>query len=91
VRWHPQNKWIFAVTGGNIAALYTGENKNFGKTIMLTNEPGDRTELVVSNNGKLLAYNRMVKTQNNQKWYKQIFTLNLDREMLEEQLKYFLK
>ena len=87
VRWHPQNKWIFAVTGGNIAALYTGENKNFGKTIMLTNEPGDRTELVVSNNGKLLAYNRMVKTQNNQKWYKQIFTLNLDREMLEEQLK----
>jgi len=52
VRWHPSDKWIFCTTGGNIAAI----NLDDGKTIMLTNDNKIREQLVVSHDGKTLAY-----------------------------------
>ena len=60
IRWHPSGNWVFAVVYGNIAALYTGEDENFGTTFWLTNDEKERAELVVSNNGNMLAYNMLV-------------------------------
>jgi hypothetical protein len=52
VRWHPSDKWVFAITGGNIATI----NIESGKTKMLTNDDKVRDHLVVSRDGKQLAY-----------------------------------
>ncbi len=52
VRWHPSDKWIFCTTGGNIAAI----NLDDGKTTMLASDNKKREHLVVSHDGKTLAY-----------------------------------
>lgn len=75
IRWHPSGNWIFAVANGNIAAFYTGSDEHFGKTIWLTSDEKERTELVVSNNGNVLAYNIMAPDETDSRLYKQIFIL----------------
>jgi len=87
IRWHPSGNWIFAVVNGNIAALYLGDDEHLGKTVWLTNNKKDRTELVVSNNGKLLAYNMMVPDETGSRLYKQIFILEPEWERLHSVLK----
>lgn len=78
IRWHPSGNWVFAVVYGNIAALYTGEDENFGTTFWLTNDEKERAELVVSNNGNMLAYNMLVPDKTGTRLYKQIFVLELE-------------
>lgn len=52
VRWHPTDKWVFVITGGNIATI----NVENGKTVMLTNDDKVRDHLVVSRGGEKLVY-----------------------------------
>ena len=60
VRWHPSDKWIFCLTGGNIAAI----NIENGKTVMLTSDNKIREHLVISHDGNTLAYIMRTPTKN---------------------------
>lgn len=83
VRWHPSDKWIFCIAGGNIAAI----NVAIGKTTMLTNDNKDRQHLVVSHDGKMLAYiiatptkdesGKIVKDVSGND-FRQIYIMNID-------------
>jgi hypothetical protein len=83
-RWHPKKNWLFVISGGNIAAVCAEPGDNFGKTLMLTSDNQDRNELVVSNDGNMLAYNIFVesKVKNETKKFRQIFVMELDWEKL---------
>lgn len=84
VRWHPSKYWIFSVVNGNIAATCAEPGQNFGKTILLTNDKLERTELVVSHDANHLAYNIKKKETGNQ--FKQIYLLELDWQKIEKKL-----
>ena len=77
-RWHPKKNWIFALSGGNVAAICAESGKNFGKAVMLTNNKQPRNALVVSHNGDMLAYDLLTKQKNADKEFKQIYVLELD-------------
>ncbi len=78
-RWHPQKNWLFVPTGGNIAAVCAEPGGNFGKTVLLTSENKERSQLVVSNDGNTLAYTIFVesKVENETKIFRQIFVMEL--------------
>jgi len=88
VRWHPTDKWVFVITGGNIAAI----NVKSGKTIMLTNDNKVRDHLVVSRDGKKLAYvipiptkdktGKMIKDASGND-FRQIFVMDVNSEDLK--------
>ncbi len=86
VRWHPSKYWIFFVVNGNIAIASAKPGDSFGKTVELTNDTINKTELVVSHSGKLLAYNKIVKKESSHKKWKQIFVLELDWQKIEKKL-----
>ena len=79
-RWHPKKNWIFVTAGCNIAAVCAEPGNNFGKTVMLTADDGDRHALVVSNDGNMLAYNifKPVQVENETRKFRQIFVLELN-------------
>ena len=52
VRWHTTDKYIYCITDGNIASV----NVENSETKMLTNDDQKREHLVVSHDGKSLAY-----------------------------------
>lgn len=64
IRWHPSGKLIFSISDGTILATSTEDGDNFGRSVALT--PSYRKNkpyaMVVSRNGKYLAYNRRVPT-----------------------------
>lgn len=85
VRWHPSDEWLFSISDGKVYASYVGSTDDFGKSIMLTPDNLNREALVVSPDGKMLAYNvnmphasesRIIDGKQNNK-YKQIFILEL--------------
>lgn len=84
-RWHPQKNWLFVTTGGNIAAVCAESGTGFGKTFLLTNDEQERSALVVSNDGNMLAYNIFVESKagNETKKFRQIFVMKLDWEELK--------
>ncbi len=57
IRWHPSDKSIFSISSGKIYESDVEGAKNFGKTILLTPDMMERGSLVVSPDGKMLAYN----------------------------------
>lgn len=57
VRWHPSDDWLFSISDGKVYASYVGSSGEMGKSILLTPADLDREALVVSPDGKLLAYN----------------------------------
>jgi len=62
LRWHPSGNTVFCVSNNGIAATCVQPGPRFGKTVFLTPQ-GDgpqRYALVVSPDGKRLAYNRPV-------------------------------
>ena len=84
-RWHPSGDWIFSSVNGNIAAICAKTGENFGKSLMLTDDDKQRSQLVVSRNGKLLAYNIDVPGQaksGEQKNFMQIFIMELNTDKL---------
>ncbi|MCK3682823.1 DUF3748 domain-containing protein [Maribellus sp. YY47] len=85
LRWHPNDEWIFSVVNGNIAASCVREGEDFGKTVMLTNDQQLRSQLVVSRNGEMLAYNIDVPgatETGEERAFMQIFVMELDQERL---------
>jgi hypothetical protein len=86
LRWHPTDKWIFSVCNGNIAASYIGEGEQFGKTFFLTNDNKERTQLVVSHNGKVIAYGMKVGSKSSDKSFTQIFVMNIDIDNLNNKI-----
>ncbi|MUH34632.1 DUF3748 domain-containing protein [Zobellia amurskyensis] len=85
VRWHPSDQWLFSISNGKVYANYVGSSKDFGKSILLTPNNLNREALVVSQDGKLLAYNiniphatasRIIDGKQTNE-YKQIFVLEL--------------
>ncbi len=82
IRWHLSDNWVFSINNGNIFASYVGFGKNFGKVIHITNDDLDRGNLVVSPDGKSLAYNIEIPVkevkEGSKKEFKQIFVLELD-------------
>jgi len=84
-RWHPSGDWIFSSVNGNIAATCAKPGENFGKSLMLTDDDKQRSQLVVSRDGKLLAYNIDVPGQaksGEQKDFMQIFIMELNTDKL---------
>jgi hypothetical protein len=83
-RWHPTKNYIFAIVNGNIATICAEPGDNFSKTIMLTSDAQERGELVVSNDGNILAYTIFMpaKIENENKKFRQIFVLELDWEKI---------
>ncbi len=64
LRWHPSGKSIFSISEGAIVSTCVEEGKNFGKSVFITpkykiNKP---YALVVSRNGKIIAFNRSIPT-----------------------------
>jgi hypothetical protein len=57
VRWHPSDDWLFSISEGKVYSSYVGSSGEMGKSILLTPADLDREALVVSPDGKLLAYN----------------------------------
>ena len=57
IRWHPSDKRIFSISNGKIYESNVESAENFGKTILLTPDTMERGNLVVSPDGKMLAYN----------------------------------
>ena len=85
IRWHPSDKWLFSISDGKIHASYVGSSDAFGKSIVLTPDHLNREAIVVSPNGKMLAFNinlphatksRIIDGELNTK-YLQIFILEL--------------
>ncbi|MFZ1289453.1 MAG: hypothetical protein WAR79_05165, partial [Melioribacteraceae bacterium] len=85
VRWHPNNNYLFFVSEGNIyiASIFSDkENKIF----KLTDDNLERTQLVVSHDGKRLAYVIATQTRDSETElvkdavgndYKQIFIMEI--------------
>ncbi len=86
IRWHPSGNWVFGIVNGNIAVMDAVPGENFGKTIMLTADNEVRTDLVVSNDGNLLACT-MKKKGENGKIFKQIFVSEPDWEQIKSGIK----
>ncbi len=84
LRWHPARYEMFYVANKNIAVASVEPGDTFGKTIQLTNDTINKTDLVVSHNGKLLAYNKMVEKEGSDEKWDQIFVLELDEEKIDE-------
>jgi len=83
-RWHPSKNWVFSITKGNVAAINAEPGENFGKTVMLTSDDQIRGELVVSNDGNMLAYTIFKpENENSEKKFRQIFVMDLDWEALK--------
>src|SRR5690606_25863430 len=85
VRWHTSDDWLFSISDGKIYASYVGGTEDFGKSILLTPKNLDREALVVSPDGKMIAYNvllpdadtsRIIDGKENNEYY-QIFILEL--------------
>jgi hypothetical protein len=83
-RWHPSKNRVFAIVNGNIAAVCVEPGENFGKTVLLTSDDQERGELVVSNDGNMLAYTifklENISGETAPKKFRQIFVLELNWE-----------
>jgi hypothetical protein len=93
LRWHPSDKMLFCISGGNVLVINTEMGKDFGHMAWLTNDDLLRDELVVSPDGKKLAYviRRPTKGENGQiakdvegKDFRQIFVLALNTQKLQK-------
>lgn len=85
-RWHPKKNWLFAISDGNIVAFCAEPGKNFGKTFMLTADDQERKELVVSNDGNMLAYTIEVQNKPSERNFQQIFVLEIDWDKLKQKM-----
>jgi WD40 repeat protein len=60
-RWHPSGKTIYYVWNGAIVSCETG-NEDFNKRLKILTEPtsASPSNLVISHDGKIIAFNRLV-------------------------------
>jgi hypothetical protein len=76
VRWHPNGEGLFYIYDQRIFFYQIG-SKDFNKGVTQISETSEisPTNLVISHNGKILAFNRIVKS--NEQSAKQIFIIKL--------------
>ncbi|HEV7378229.1 MAG TPA: DUF3748 domain-containing protein [Dyadobacter sp.] len=74
VRWHPDGKHVSYIWKGSIMLCETG-TEDFGKRFIQLTVPGPSapTNTVWSPDGKTIAFNRLVKSENKQSATQQIF------------------
>ena len=73
-RWHPSDNYIFTITNGNVTLIDIVS----GRISFLTNDNQIRSNLVISSDGKTIAYNKLVKGIKGDKSFMQIFTLPIE-------------
>jgi hypothetical protein len=87
IRWHPSGQWVFCLSDGNVFVTYLGSSSGFGRTIQLSNDQQPRDQLVVSQDGNLLAYIIPLPTKDESRAivkdalgndFRQIFCMELD-------------
>ncbi|MEN8247678.1 MAG: DUF3748 domain-containing protein [Bacteroidota bacterium] len=74
IRWHPSDRYILAITDGNVVVI----NVDSGNVDFITNDNKSRSNLVVSPDGKTIAYNIRVEHKDAQKSFSQIFVKSID-------------
>lgn len=79
IRWHPSGKILFYIHAGSINQCAIG-SENFEKRFVQISKPSvpSPTNLVVSHDGKTLAFNRTLQDAKTQKTSKQIFIIKLN-------------
>lgn len=64
VRWHPSGDFIACISNNAVAVTCVKPGERFGKTVWLTDSKGpERSQLVWSPDGSVLAYNKPVPTK----------------------------
>lgn len=79
IRWHPSGKSIFYIWNGSICKIEVN-NLEFGKRLNIISKSTkpSPTNLVVSHDGKILAFNRLLQSSQDGLKTKQIFLIKLD-------------
>lgn len=79
IRWHPTGKSIFYIWNGRICEIEVNEF-DFEKRFKIISKPRkpSPTNLVVSHDGKTLAFNRLLQSSQDALKTKQIFLIKLD-------------
>ena len=79
VRWHPSGKILFYIHAGSINQCAVG-SENFEKRFVQISKPSvpSPTNLVVSHDGKTLAFNRTLQDTKTKKTSKQIYVISLN-------------
>ena len=64
LRWHPSGNTVFCVSNNAVVATCVKQGPGFGTSVLLTSEGDEpaREELVVSLDGKMLAFSKQVLT-----------------------------
>jgi hypothetical protein len=94
IRWHVFDNWVFSISDGKVYASNVGNSTDFGKTYLLTPEGLERTNLVASPQGSMLAYNVNLVDKDSeriidgeiQNEVAQIFILELNDDYLKQLL-----
>ncbi|MEK7794255.1 MAG: DUF3748 domain-containing protein, partial [Candidatus Hydrogenedentota bacterium] len=88
LRWHPSGEYIACISHNEVAVTCGRPGPDFGKTIFLTAQGGapDRSNLVWSRDGAVLAYNKPVPDPKGGKNYNgtdflQIFTVTFSPQV----------
>lgn len=79
IRWHPSGKSIFYIWNGSICKIEIND-LDFNKRLKIISKPFNQSpsNLVLSHDGKTLAFNRLLENPSNGSKSKQIFLINLD-------------
>jgi hypothetical protein len=92
IRWHPSGEWVFCISDGNVFVTYAGSRPGKALSIQLSNDLLQRDQLVVSQDGKLLAYIIPVETKDESgvlvkdaggNDFRQIFCMDLDWDKIK--------
>lgn len=75
LRWHPSGEYILSCNNGGIFAVTVKPGKEFGKLAFITQQASEtkRIDPVISPDGQILAYTRMVDVKGPGKRFSQIF------------------
>ncbi len=79
VRWHPTGKSIFYIWNGSICEIEIND-REFDKRLRIISKSStpSPTNLVISHDGKMIAFNRLLENMSNGIKTKQIFLIKLD-------------
>lgn len=79
IRWHPSGKSIFYICNGSICEIAIND-LDFDKRLKIISKPSEPspTNLVISHDGKMIAFNRLLENVANGIKSKQIFLIKLN-------------
>lgn len=79
IRWHPSGNSIFYIWNGCICEIEIND-QDFDKRLKIISKPinPSLSNLVLSHEGKIIAFNRLIENPTNGLKSKQIFLINLD-------------